>query len=92
MLKMSDVAGRLRLLRYGLLVVVIMTFVITLTYPVIAGQGIIGVTDFLGSAILYTAVVAVICVAIYFGYSLLLKRTVSDEESSTPSSNQETTS
>lgn len=76
MLKSSDVQGRLRLLRYGLMVVVVMTFVVTLTYPVVVGQGFIGVTQFLLTAILYTAAVAVICIGVYFAYRLLLMRTM----------------
>jgi hypothetical protein len=81
MIQQSDVAGRLRLLRYGLIVLVLVTFIVTLLAPVAAlrfvadaGLAMPPITDFLGTAILFTVVVGVIAVGIYFGYSTLLKR------------------
>ena len=67
MIEQSDVQGRMRLLRYGLVVLVIVTFLISLLAPFVAvrpyadaaGQT-IQITDFLGSALLYTVIVAVI--------------------------------
>ena len=84
MISNTDIEGRLRLLRYGLIVLVIVTFVLTLLAPIAslrfvteAGLELPPITDFLGTAILFTVVVAVISVGIYFGYAALLKRNVS---------------
>jgi hypothetical protein len=83
MISQSDVQGRLRLLRYGLIVVVIVTFLVALLAPYVAvrpyaeaaGQS-VGITDFLGTALIYTVVVAVIAVILYFVYQNVLQRTV----------------
>jgi hypothetical protein len=75
MLKQTDLQGRLRLLRYGLLVVVVVTFAVSLSFPVVMRvPNAIG--SFLVTALIYTAVVAVICVGIYFGYDYVLHRTM----------------
>jgi ABC-type Fe3+ transport system permease subunit len=80
MIKQSDIEARLRLLRYGLLVVVIVAFVVSISYPVVAlhDKGQIG--DFIGRSLLYSVVVAVVCVAIYFAYSYILQRTMGKGE------------
>lgn len=78
MIQQSDVEGRLRLLRYGLIVLVIVTFIVTLLSPVVAGLP-LG-SDFLGTAILFSVVVAVISVGIYFGYRSILQRNESGGE------------
>lgn len=75
----QDVPARLRLLRYGLVVVTITTFLVSFiaqfaTLSVIPGGP--GVGSMLGTALLFTVVVAVISAAIYFGYGMLLKNTV----------------
>jgi len=81
MISSTDIEGRLRLLRYGLIVLVIVTFLLTLLAPIAslrfvteAGLELPPITDFLGTAILFSIVVGVISVGIYIGYSALLKR------------------
>ncbi|MCS7070348.1 MAG: hypothetical protein NZM00_02510 [Anaerolinea sp.] len=92
MTKQTDVKGRLSLLRYGLIVVVVITFLVALLAPYTVAapwaaelntvadaleaaggtnvpRASVNITDFLGQALLYTAVVAVICVVIYFVYA-----------------------
>lgn len=84
MINQSDIQGRLRLLRYGLIVLVVVTFLVSLLAPFVAvrpyadaaGQS-VQITDFLGNALIYTVIVAVIAVIIYFVYQNILKRTVS---------------
>lgn len=77
-MKPLNVDERLRLFRYGLIVVVIMTFLATLLYPyaVASSSGlVISMTDILPSALLATVVAVVIAVAAYFGYRMFLMRT-----------------
>lgn len=75
MISQSDIEGRLRLLRYGLIVVVIVTLFVSLLAPYVATREMgTTITDFLGNAVIFTVVVAVISAAIYVGYSNLLKR------------------
>lgn len=81
MLDRSDIQGRLRLFRYGLIVVVVVTFLISLLAPVIslrfvadAGLPAPGVGDFLGTAVGFTVVVAIIAVVVYCVYFYLLTR------------------
>jgi hypothetical protein len=75
MLKSSDVAGRLRLFRYGLIVVVVVTFLVSLTapYAALSGAG-VSITEFLDEAVIYTVVVAIIAVILYFVYASILRR------------------
>ncbi len=83
MISQSDIQGRLRLLRYGLIVLVVVTFLVSLLAPYVAvrpyadaaGQS-VQMTDFLGTAVLYTVVVAVLAVIVYFVYQNFLQRTV----------------
>jgi hypothetical protein len=81
MISQSDVEGRLRLLRYGLIVLVVVTFLVTLLAPFAfvrqLGDFSLPITDFLGQALLFALVVGVIAVAVYFGYSTILKRNAS---------------
>lgn len=84
----SDIAGRLSLLRYGLIVVVITTFVVSLlsqirVYTGIPAEFAPGMGSYITTALIYTVVVGVISVAIYFGYSYLLNRGNSDASSQT---------
>ncbi len=82
MLKQSDVEGRLRLFRYGLLVIVVVAFLVSLVMFMtfqFAAQGnvdnpdaIPGLGDFLVQIILITAVVAVLGIGVYYGYRYLL--------------------
>ena len=86
MIAQSDVQGRLRLLRYGLIVVVIVTLLVALLAPYVAvrpyaaaaGQT-VQITDFLGTALIYTAIVAVLAVIIYFAYQNVLQRTMTKQ-------------
>lgn len=81
MINQSDFQARLRLFRYGLIVVVIVTFLISLLAPAVslnvvtaAGLPAPAITDFLGTAILFTIVVAVLAVAAYAGYHYVLTK------------------
>ena len=92
MIKQSDVQGRLRLLRYGLIVVVVVTFLVAWLAPYAfvtsvkpegqdrtfadASGAKVGIDEFLVEALIATLVVAVIAVVIYFAYSYVLKRTL----------------
>lgn len=83
MIQPSDVKARLRLLRYGLVVIVIVTFLVSLLAPYIslrfvseAGINPPPITDFLGTALLFTVVVAVIAAAVYFVYQRVLTQTM----------------
>ncbi len=91
MISQGDIQGRLRLFRYGLIVLVIVTFLVSLLAPFAATAPLANelatlaaangttynppvITDFIGNAILYTLVVAVIAVIIYFVYSQVISR------------------
>jgi len=80
MLNQSDIQGRLRLLRYGLIVVVIVTFLISLLAPAVSLSFVTGlpgapaITDFLGTAIGFTVVVAIVAVIVYSVYAYLLTK------------------
>ena len=75
MIQQSDIEGRLRLLRYGLIVLVVTTFLVALFVPFAYVRQIGGgITDFLGTAVIATIVVAVLGAVIYFGYSTILRR------------------
>jgi hypothetical protein len=81
MINQSDLQGRLRLFRYGLIVVVIVTFLISLLAPAVslnvltsAGLPAPAITDFLGTALLFTVIVAVISIAAYAGYHYFLTK------------------
>lgn len=97
MLKQSDIEGRLRLFRYGLIVVTVITFLVAIVVPMAylnplqaafaeSGQEIPGIGTFIPTAILVTVVVAVISVAAYFAYAAVLKRTVSGSDADTAES------
>jgi multisubunit Na+/H+ antiporter MnhB subunit len=81
-MKPLNVEERLRLFRYGLIVIVIITFLLSLLTPYISLNFLstvgvnVGLFDFLGTAVLFTAVVAVLAVVAYFAYREVLKRTV----------------
>ena len=75
MIQQSDIAGRLRLLRYGLVVLVVTTFLVALLVPFAYVRGVGGsITDFLGTAVIVTVVVGVLGAIVYVGYSSILKR------------------
>lgn len=90
MLQQSDIEGRLRLFRYGLVTIVVISFLISLLIFVVAHNALVSnlteeyleeVPDLLsialGPVLLVTVVVAVLAVAAYFGYQYILKRSVS---------------
>ncbi len=89
MIQNSDIEGRLRLFRYGLIVIVVVTFLVSLLAPYViaspwaaefntllspADQVNVSLGSFLGPALLATLVVAVLMVVAYMLYrSYLLK-------------------
>ncbi len=91
MINQTDIQGRLRLFRYGLVVLVIVTFLVSWLVPYAqvapaiqslnsANPGlnapVPGLFDYLGQAVLITIVVAVLAVIVYFVYQNILQRTV----------------
>jgi hypothetical protein len=81
MIDRSDSQARLRLFRYGLIVVVVVTFLISLIAPAVslnfitnAGLPAPAITDFLGTALIFTIVVAVIAVVAYAAYHYFLTK------------------
>jgi hypothetical protein len=79
-MKPLDIEGRLRLFRYGLIVVVIVAFLVSLLAPYVSLSflGSVGISygllDGLGTALLFTVVVAVVAVIAYFAYRAVLSR------------------
>jgi hypothetical protein len=74
----TDIEGRLRLLRYGFIVVVIITFLVSLLAPYVYTRAMgTSITDFLGNSVIFTIVVGIIAAAVYVGYSNMLKRSSS---------------
>lgn len=86
MINQSDIPARLRLFRYGLIVLVVITFLISLLAPAFllrgAGDQAPPITDFLGTALLFTVGAAVLAVVVYFVYKMILERTVGGGASS----------
>lgn len=91
MLSQTDLQGRLRLLRYGLIVLVVVTFLIAWLVPYAqvapairslneANPGlnatVPGLFDNLGWALLATIIVAVLAIIIYLVYQNILQRTM----------------
>jgi hypothetical protein len=81
MIDRGDVPARLRLFRYGLLVIVIVTFVISLLAPTFALRGLANsgitpppITDFLGSAVINTIIVGIIMLIAYAVYHYVLTK------------------
>ncbi|MCB9451407.1 MAG: hypothetical protein H6672_08195 [Anaerolineaceae bacterium] len=86
MTKPSDIQARLRLFRYGLVVIVAVTFLISLLAPYAAlrfvntgGVAVPPITDFLGTAILYTIIVSVVAILAYYAYRYVLKNTTNKD-------------
>jgi hypothetical protein len=84
MIQQSDIKGRLNLMRYGLVVLVVVTFFIALLVPFASFRNIEGVTlppitDFLDEAIIATVIVAILAVGVYFAYSWFLQRTIAPD-------------
>jgi ABC-type Fe3+ transport system permease subunit len=97
MISQSDISGRLRLLRYGLIVLVVVTFLVAWLVPYAqlapairslndANPGlnavVPGLFDNLGQSILITVVVAILAVIIYFVYRVILQRTMNNSSQS----------
>jgi hypothetical protein len=88
MIQSGDLAGRLRLFRYGLVVLVVITFLVSLFAPYsyitaylrpASATGTVDappITQFLGQALIYTVAVAILAVIVYFGYRYWLERSV----------------
>lgn len=78
MIDRSDTQARLRLFRYGLIAIVVVTFLISLMAPVAilrtTGLPLPPITDFLGTALLFTVVVAIIAGLAYVAYSYFLTK------------------
>ena len=86
MIQSGDLEGRLRLFRYGLVVLVVITFLVSLFAPYsyitaylrpAAATGSVDsppLTQFLGQALIYTVVVAILAVVVYFAYRYWLER------------------
>lgn len=68
----NDVESRLRLVRFGMVINVAVAFAVWSAYGLYANAGAL-VPAIIGSLIA-TAVIAVIMVAIYFGYAAIIKR------------------
>ncbi|MDQ7024542.1 MAG: hypothetical protein Q9P44_03195 [Anaerolineae bacterium] len=90
MISQSDVGARLRLFRYGLVVITVLTFVLSIILPWGILRTVEGLEDsdlpsiasYLPFALLATVVVAVAMVIIYFVYAEVLKRTVGKDTGS----------
>ena len=91
MVQQSDIKGRLNLLRYGLVVLVVVTFLVAILAPYAMLRNIQGVTpppvtDFLGTAVIAAIIVAILSVIVYFAYARLLQRTVNQAQTTETSS------
>lgn len=83
MIKQTDVEARLRLFRYGMVVIVVVAFLLTLLAPYAYLSGVTNagvarppLTDFLGTALLFTLIVAIVAVAAYVAYHYVLTKTL----------------
>lgn len=88
MIQQSDIQGRLNLLRYGLVVLVIVTFLVALLAPFASLRNIEGITpppitEFIDEAIIATIIVSILAVIVYFAYSRLLQRTMTPDNGAT---------
>lgn len=92
MISQSDVQARLRLFRYGLIVIVVVTFLVTWLAQYASFQGLdqtvfgdeipgLFYGPFLQIALIATGVVAVLMVIVYFVYAQVLKNTVGKAQS-----------
>ena len=86
MLKQSDIEGRLRLFRYGLVVMVVVAFLISLVMFLVIRQALVsnltpelaaqvpGLEVYLGILVLVVVIAAVLAVVAYFAYHYALTR------------------
>ena len=84
MIQQSDIQGRLNLFRYGLVVMVVVTFLVALLVPFARTRNLPGasITDWLDIALIATVIVAILGVIIYFAYAKILQRTVAPTDDS----------
>lgn len=85
MIEQSDVQGRLNLFRYGIVVVTVTAFVVSLVAPMILTAnlpGSIGIGEMLMPSLIITVITAVIGAVAYFAYAQFLKSTVGSADSS----------
>ena len=83
MIDQSDIQARLRLFRYGVLVIIVLTFFVTLLAPFAWVNSYFAPTDnvnpqigdFLGQAVIATIIAAVISIVAYVAYHYLLTKT-----------------
>jgi Kef-type K+ transport system membrane component KefB len=79
MIEQSDIQGRLNLLRYGLVVLVVVAFLVALLVPFASLRNVEGappITDFIDEAIIAAVIVAILSVIVYFAYRWFLQRSV----------------
>ncbi len=75
MIQSGDIAGSLRLFSYGLIVLIVVTFLVSLFAPYAYGRAAgLPLTYFAGTAVAFTVVVAVLAVILYFAYRYWLER------------------
>jgi hypothetical protein len=88
MINQSDIKGRMSLFRYGLVVITVVTFIVSLLAPWASFRNLDipdsakpAITDFLMNALITTVIVAVIMIIVYFVYAQVLQRTVGKTKS-----------
>lgn len=86
MLQQSDIEGRLRLFRYGLVVMVVVVVLLSLVLFLVIRQGLVsnlttdladqvpGLEVYLGTLVLVTLIAAVVAVVAYFAYHYILTK------------------
>lgn len=85
MIEQSDVQGRLNLFRYGIVVVTVTAFVVSLVAPMILTADLpasIGIGDMLMPSLIITVITAVTGAVAYFAYARFLRSTVGSADSS----------
>lgn len=85
MIKQSDVQGRLNLFRYGIVVVTVTAFIVSLASPIVLTANMspsLGFGDVLMPSIMITVITAIIGAIAYFAYAQFLKNTVGNTDSS----------
>ncbi len=90
MIKQSDIEGRLNLFRYGVIVVIVIAFVVSLAAPMVLTSGLVnselgidaslGIGDLLMPAIIITVITALIGIVAYFAYAQVLQRTAGSND------------
>jgi len=88
MIEQSDIQGRLNLLRYGLVVLVVVSFFVALLVPFASLRNIEGITpppitDFFDEAILVAVAVSVLSIIVFYAYRWFLTRSVETNNTNT---------